>query len=108
LSQQHYYHLVATEVLFFDPDSENLGKLKVNVLIRTDGKNFTAGDLGRAQQVAQMNFFKQMDNNQLVVKDVFIFAVSNLGKMTEDQFQKRPADMAASGQPQKVANDPFN
>lgn len=83
-----HYHLVATEVAFLEPENQQIGALKINVLIRSEEKNFPSAMLAKAQQIAQMQFFDKLQNEKLIVKDVFIYNVSYLGFMTEEHFQK--------------------
>jgi hypothetical protein len=87
----HHYHLVATEVAFLEPQNQQIGQLKINVLMRTPTRSFTARDMGKSQQIAQMQLFEKLQDQTLEVKDVFLIAVSYLGQMTEEHFQAPPA-----------------
>ena len=92
MQEFHHYHLFATKVVFEDEPNSARGAVELNVLIRTESKFITAFDIGRAQQVAQAQFFERVEDKTLKVVDVFTLSVSYLGKMTEAQFQYRPTD----------------
>lgn len=107
MSKLHHYHLVATEVAFLEPDNQAIGSLKINVLLRTPERNFTARDMGKSQQIAQMQLFEKLQNEKLEVKDVFMIGVSYLGFMTEEKFQEPPAGTTKQERPVAVKT-PFD
>lgn len=104
----HHYHLVTTKVAFLEPEQQAIGALELNVLMRTVDRNFTAADIGKSQQVAQLQFFEKMQNQNLEVKDVLITAISYLGHMSEDKFQAIPAGTAKQQRPATPTNTPFD
>lgn len=107
-----HYHLIACEVAFLEPKNEAIGALKINVLMRTTDRNFTSADLGKSQQVAQLQFFEKLANAELEVKDVFFIGISYLGLMTEEKFQEAPEgtklqERSTAFVPDTNAEDPF-
>lgn len=108
LSKKQHYHLLATEVAFLEPENEMIGAFKVNVMMRTPTRNFTVKDLGKAQQIAQMQMFDKLQNEKLEVKDVFILSVSYLGLMNEEEFQRPPEGTKLQERPQVVPKTVFD
>ncbi len=91
MDKRHYY-LVSGEVVFINPD-ETLGTLRLNTVTRTRKQMFTASNLGESQQALQMQFHRQCETRGVPlfkIFDVFIFATSYLGHMSEEEFQKPP------------------
>lgn len=100
MSKAQHYHLVATEVAFLEPENQQIGALKINVLLRSQEKNVPSAMLAKAQQLAQLQFFDKLQDNRLEVKDVFIFNISYLGFMTEEKFLEKPEGMTVRERPQ--------
>jgi len=85
--QKHYFHLVAAEVMFSDPENNNaIGSMKINTMIKTPDNLVRAKMIGQAQQAAQLSMFKKLGDVPLQVVDVFILSISNLGRMTDKYF----------------------
>ena len=104
---QHYY-LIATKVLSVNTDNNIPLEMDVNVLLRTDSKNFTAADMGKSQQIAQMTFFERIGVPTMKVVDVFFVSVSRLGLMTEEEFQRPPEGMVVQERKEPQAPGPFD
>lgn len=84
-SKLNHYYLVSGEVSFTRKDSEVVERISLNTTIANDLERVTAKDIGRAQQALQMLLFKRGDVT-LTVTDVFIVAISYLGRMNQETF----------------------
>ena len=83
--QKKHYFLLAALVVY---QRDKLERQKpLNVLIPSDTATVNRGQLGRAQQQAQVRFFTEFDRERKSeVVDVFVQSVSYLGEMTEKEF----------------------
>lgn len=90
-----HYHLVSGEIIFQDSNG-NPGTHRLNCTVTTENGNVRAREIGKAQKLLQMIFFKKMNIVTLNVKDVFIIGISNLGRMTQKEFEYLPSAEAQS------------
>lgn len=104
-----HYHLVAGEVVFVDNGTTTLQALKSNAIhITTDG-NIRHRDIAKMQQALQMMFQRKLlemgrePESLPQIIDVFIFNISSLGKMTNDDFNRPPEGTTIVNS----TNDPF-
>lgn len=88
-----HHHLVCGLVIFKTKDSEQPNMIPLNAVHRTAGGNLPVPELGKIQQALQLQFFNRMQDPTLVVVDVVIQSISNLGFMTDAQFSAPPPGM---------------
>jgi hypothetical protein len=95
-----FYFLVAAQIIFVIPDPEgkddpNMSTAFINGVVTNDRDLFPSHLVGKAQQVAQMQFFKRLGDEapKVQVIDVVIVNINNLGYMTEEEFTAAPAGM---------------
>ena len=96
-----HFHLICAELLF--SVEEGMNTVKMNTIISTEVQNLQLHHLGKAQQQVQALLHQKMGDTKYKVEHLVILSVSYLGRMTEEQFHKRP-------QPPKlsvVSNDIF-
>lgn len=101
------YHLIAGEVVFNNPETQDTGVVRLNAIVQTKDGKFGTRQLGQAQQSLQMLFFKNIGDEKLIVLDVVILSVSVLGYMTEEEFQSPPEGMVMQEIPPPT-EDPFD
>jgi hypothetical protein len=91
----YHFHLIAGEVSFADPEVENsaLGSIKVNSILKTETQNVAARHLGQANQALQVRAIQMLGTIQVV--NVYLNAVSYLGKMTDEEFEKQAPQQVA-------------
>lgn len=98
MDTKHYY-LMAAQVVY-SVDGNN-GMVNLNVIIVSDEMMVTRAQLGRAQQQAQVRFFKEYDTEQKSkVSDVFILSISHLGEMTAKDFHGEHYEEPATALPE--------
>ena len=81
-----HYHLVSAQVVFYRQGSEVIEQVGMNTPIITDKGVICAKEIGRAQQAVQMALQARFPTTPLDVRDVFISAISDLGKQTRSEF----------------------
>lgn len=100
-NQPKHYWLASMEILFTDSEGV-IGSRNVNALIITDNHRVARKDIGQAQQGAQVTFFRGLQANGLgeealkgfKVRDVFMQAISYLGRMSHAEFHAGYDDLA--------------
>lgn len=110
-----HFFLIAGVILFNQTDpaaalagqqgEPNLGSAPVNAIVRHDAHTFPVRKLAKAQQNLHHSFISKipMENRVfLQVYDIVVTNVSNLGYMTEAEFQKQEAEPVGDDAP-KVA-----
>lgn len=95
-----HYFLFAVE-LVYKVEGGEMGRANVNVAVTNPDMNINARVLGRAQQGAQVNFWKKV-KSQLEIVDAVITAVSYLGHMTPQYFNAPPEGMKLQEQAKAV------
>jgi hypothetical protein len=95
-----HHWLVSGKVIFLSGDEGNeAGNFEHNTVITNTGKIVTARMIGQAQQMLQMELFKQLPDPRLKIVNVHIQGVHYLGEMTKDQFYTPPpAEETAEGE----------
>jgi hypothetical protein len=86
--KKHFF-MFACQVAFKATETA-IGSVLVNVALHSEEKNLRARDLARAQQGAQMNFFKKFGDAPPEVVDVIMTNVTYLGHMTQEEFNEPP------------------
>lgn len=87
--KKRHHHLIAGQVFFKDKNGE-VHAPHINGVLLTQHRTLTARDVGRAQQVLQMNLHSVAEDNSIDIFNVFLFSLSYLGWMTEAEFQAKP------------------
>lgn len=91
---QFKFHWLISAQLVFAPvkqeevSPDNMANATMNTVVRTDKAFMTMKDLARAQQQLQMNLHTKIgEGNPFTVFDVVIISSSNIGYMSEAEFQ---------------------
>lgn len=105
MQDQKHHYLIAAEIVFKHKDQEEISAIRINGVLIQDEKNLPTRSLGRAQQVAQMNFHNQMGAEMvhLQVIDVALISLSYLGLMAQEEFQRHPPGMTVQSREEPVA-----
>lgn len=90
MEQNHHYYLVTGEVVFTDDGA--IHSTNVNGIIVLEENRIPVSELGKAQQILQLNFFKQMNNESLEIQNVVLSNFSYLGKFSKDDFHDKEVD----------------
>ena len=92
-----YHHLVAGQILLTEGNNPSLNSVPLNCVITTKEPIIGVHDIGRAQQMLQMLFFKKLPESvvpTINVVDVVILSLTNLGYMTDERFLQKPEGVA--------------
>lgn len=103
--QKKYHFLVAALIIFKDKsDDSQIMKVELNTVVEHETDDIPVKLLGRAQQAAQIRFFKEMSDSQIQVIDVVILNMIRMGYMTSEEFKKgmTPAEVRPV-----ASNDPI-
>lgn len=95
-ADKNYYHLISGEVVFVNnPDTinESIGSIRLNGILITDIATLPVRSLGKAQQVLQVNFMKQMGAQAPKIVDVVLHNFVLLGHFTKEEFEQPPEGM---------------
>lgn len=84
MSKVQHYHLVSGLVIFTEAEGAPEERVHLNTTIITDDARVTATHIGQAQKALQMILFQKF--GPMMVRDVFIMAISPLGQMTSEEF----------------------
>lgn len=104
MKKLHYY-LVTAEV-FFVTASQETGSVRVNALVMNDHRQVPLHLIGKAQQSAQLQFFKKLNDATVQVLDVVIANLSYLGLMSEKEFKVVPDGLKLQEMP--AGSNPFS
>lgn len=88
-----FHFLITSEIVFSPKGMEQIHSIRLNSVITNKDGNLPARMVGRAQQSAQLQFHKRMEDPEIVIHDVVIMNITNLGYMTEEDFQSPPEGM---------------
>lgn len=105
MNKQHYY-LMAGQVRY-EVKGESF-TVNLNTLLQNEDQRVIMKDIGQTQQAMQVRFFREVmaPSPDVIVKDVFIQAVSYLGHMTEEEFNAKPEPLPSDTKPEdKPAQD---
>ena len=86
--EKKHHHFFAGQVTYSDGKSVSYAHL--NCVLTSTDRVVQAKDIGKAQQILQMQFFKrfQGDAEGIEVVDVFMLGISYLGLMTDAHFHE--------------------
>ena len=103
------YFLLTGEIVFINPadDAPTPYAIRLNTLLTSPDGNITEMLIGRAQQSLQLQFFNGREPT-LQVQDVVILTVAPLGRMTAEEFHKRPEGMVMTEQKPPEPEAPAN
>lgn len=88
MSDAKHHWLVAGNVVATAGRGQ-IGQKGFNTLVRTEQPIFTRVDLATAQQGLMQRFVEETDPKQgAKIVDVLILSVNNLGRMTQEEFEK--------------------
>lgn len=87
-----HHHLIAGELTFTPPGAAagTINTIKVNGVLITNGKGLLMRDIGRAQQVLQMNLHSSIGEPGTEIHNVIILAIVHLGCFTEEEWKQNP------------------
>lgn len=95
-----HYYLVAGEVMIESRDNPELqSSVKLNAILQTESQQVNTEQLAKAQQMLQALLAQKVGPDAwptLKVTDVYIQAISHLGRMTAGEFEKAPKMPAMS------------
>lgn len=91
-ARKHHY-LISAEITFVPPGAPEgtMNTIKQNGILLTNAKQITERDLGRAQQVVQLNLHNAINSETPVqMLDVQLLNLVYLGHMSEPEFRAVP------------------
>lgn len=80
-----HFLLACVELTFMDDDGQT-GITRLNTMVKSEDGRVNVELLGRTQQAAQIQLRKKLQDPNVNVLDVVVFAVSDLGIMTDEEF----------------------
>lgn len=91
---KHHHFLISGEVVFVR--NEEISSLRMNGILISDRQDLPVRSLGKAQQVLQVQFHKQMAEHMAGVQivDVLLHNFVHLGHFTKEEFNAAPEGMA--------------
>ena len=81
-----YHWMVSAQVVFTIPGSEDGSVLMMNTMLLTDEPVVTYKDLARANHSLKVSLDQRLQAT-VVLKDIIIVAASNLGLMSQPEFE---------------------
>ncbi len=91
MDKKHHYYLVSGEIMYKHPEAaDSIGTIRLNTMLQLERNIVRHREIGKAQQMIQLHFFNRMNDPAFEVIDVFVYAISYLGHMTEGEFQLAP------------------
>lgn len=81
-----WYHLVTAQVVYQVNGQPEISSMHLNGIVTTNTVNLPAASLGKAQQAVQLHFHQRHEGVDLMVLDVVITNLTNLGHMTPQEF----------------------
>lgn len=82
-----HFFLACCELTFVTGDGET-GVTRLNSMIRSETKAIGVLFMGRAQQAAQMQLIKNINDEKIQVLNVVFMSISYLGLQTDEEFHK--------------------
>lgn len=82
-----HYFLACCELSFVTGESET-GITRLNSVIRSETTAIGVLAMGRAQQAAQMQLIKNLNDPKIQVLNVVFISISYLGEQTDEEFHK--------------------
>ena len=92
MEEKKHYYLVAGEIVFTD-EEEKVNAIRLNGVTVMKDLEVNTRELGRAQQILQVNFAQRMGEIPYKVHDVVLTSFIYLGKMSQEEFHKTPEGM---------------
>lgn len=92
--ERSFWFLVSGEVLYKEPKEENTKyttSVRLNGIIKGKEKTIPVTGIAKAQEVLQINF-KKLISQQAEIVGVTLYAISNLGFMTDEEFNNLPVE----------------
>lgn len=96
MSKQKHHWLVTAQMTygFTDDEKETVFAAMQNGVLLTDEQKLPSKDLGRAQQVVQLQLHRLLGSKETTkIHDVTLINISYLGFMTAEEFTAAPAGM---------------
>lgn len=91
--ERSFWFLVSGEVLYKEPEKEKdyIQSVRLNGIIKGKEKTIPVTGIAKAQEVLQINF-KKLISQQAEIVGVTLYAISNLGFMTDEEFNNFPVE----------------
>lgn len=95
--ERSFWFLVSGEVLYKEPEKEKdyIQSVRLNGIIKGKEKTIPITGIAKAQEVLQINF-KKLISQQAEIVGVTLYAISNLGFMTDEEFNNLPVEKEES------------
>lgn len=89
--ERSFWFLVSGEVLYKEPEKEKdyVQSIRLNGIIKGKEKTIPVTGIAKAQEVLQINF-KKLISQKAEIVGVTLYAISNLGFMTDEEFNNLP------------------
>lgn len=93
IKKRSFWFLVSGEVLYKEPEKEKdyIQSVRLNGIIKGKEKTIPVTGIAKAQEVLQINF-KKLISQQAEIVGVTLYAISNLGFMTDEEFNNLPVE----------------
>nr|DAE91985.1 MAG TPA: hypothetical protein [Podoviridae sp. ctXdu7] len=97
IKERSFWFLVSGEVLYKEPEKEKdyIQSVRLNGIIKGKEKTIPVTGIAKAQEVLQINF-KKLISQQAEIVGVTLYAISNLGFMTDEEFNNLPVEKEES------------
>lgn len=97
IKERSFWFLVSGEVLYKEPEKEKdyVQSVRLNGIIKGKEKTIPVTGIAKAQEVLQINF-KKLISQKAEIVGVTLYAVSNLGFMTDEEFNNLPVEKEES------------
>ncbi len=91
--ERSFWFLVSGEVLYKEPEKEKdyVQSVRLNGIIKGKEKTIPVTGIAKAQEVLQINF-KKLISQKAEIVGVTLYAISNLGFMTDEEFNNLPVE----------------
>lgn len=91
--ERSFWFLVSGEVLYKEPEKEKdyVQSVRLNGIIKGKEKTIPVTGIAKAQEVLQINF-KKLISQKAEIVGVTLYAISNLGFMTDEEFNNFPVE----------------
>ncbi len=105
--KKHHY-LIAGELTFTPPGAPEgtINTIKNNGVLMTNAKHIMMRDLGRAQQVLQLNLHHSIGEAGTVIHNVVILNLTYLGYFTQEEWKTPPEGLKVVEKQVDLTMDP--
>lgn len=86
--KKQFFFLFCAEIVFQIKDAPGLSSYRMNTVVTSNQNTLHAAQIGKAQQILQMEFIKRMNDPTLEIRDVIILTINPLGLQTTEEFTK--------------------